>query len=270
MKVIDDQYSDLKKVATSQKHQYREAAPFPHIVFRDFFDRNLIEKVWSEFPDLAQDETLKKFSKNSRKYGSKGETLFGDCTKLLWHFVNSHSFLEFLQELTSVERTLIPDPYIIGGGLHEIKNGGFLDVHADFNKHHKTGLDRRLNLLIYLNKDWPEENGGQLELWDKEMKQCKVSIAPTFNTVVVFSTTSDSYHGHPEPVTCNTGESRKSVALYYYTNGRPEDEIDPDQVSHSTLYQQKKGSIKNLSAKKIIKSITPPVIFDFVKKVTKS
>lgn len=158
----------------------------------------------------------------------------------------------------------MPDPYFVGVGLHEIKAGGFLDIHADFNKHSKTNLDRRLNLIIYLNQNWSNENGGNLEFWDKKMANCEKEVAPLFNTLVVFSTTSDSYHGHPHPVTCKEHESRKSIALYYYTNGRPAHKLNPENLSHSTLYV-KKGLKDPLTAKKIIKALTPPVLFNLIK-----
>ena len=79
----------------------------------------------------------------------------------------------------------------MGAGQHEIKPGGLLKIHADFNKHNISGLDRRLNVLVYLNKDWKEEYGGHFELWDKDMKHCVKKILPTFNTMAIFSTTSN-------------------------------------------------------------------------------
>ena len=73
------------------------------------------------------------------------------------HFLNSAPFLEFIQSSTGIDEKLLGDPYFIGGGLHEIKRGGVLKIHADFNKHKLTGLDRRVNVLIYLNKEWNEK-----------------------------------------------------------------------------------------------------------------
>jgi Rps23 Pro-64 3,4-dihydroxylase Tpa1-like proline 4-hydroxylase len=99
---------------------------------------------------------------NENKYATKGEYRFGPNTKHLVHFLNSQPFLEFLQEMTGIKETLIPDPYFEGGGFHEIKPGGFLKLHVDFHKHRKMNLDRRLNLLVYLNEDWEESYGGHL------------------------------------------------------------------------------------------------------------
>ncbi len=105
--------------------------------------------------------------------------------------------------------------------------------HADFNVHPKLKLDRRLNMLIYLNKDWREDYGGHLELWNRGGKECRKRILPIFNRTVVFSTTDTSFHGHPLPLTAPPGITRKSVSLYYYTAGRPAEERS---TPHDTLF----------------------------------
>jgi hypothetical protein len=121
-----------------------------------------------------------------------------------------------------------------GGGLHQIIPGGFLKVHADFNYHPSTHHHRRINLLVYLNPQWEDAWDGNLELWTRDMSRCASSIAPVLNRCVVFSTTDSAYHGHPRPLSCPPGMSRKSLALYYYTVMRP-----PEETSrpHSTLYK---------------------------------
>jgi Rps23 Pro-64 3,4-dihydroxylase Tpa1-like proline 4-hydroxylase len=131
----------------------------------------------------------------------------------------------------------VPDPYMFGGGLHFTDSGGKLAVHADFNRHPKLNLDRRLNVLIYLNEGWTDDNQGWLELWDREMRNRVTRVSPVFNRTVMFSTTSFSFHGQPEPIIGPPDLVRRSIALYYYTNGRPAAEItDPD---HSTLWQSR-------------------------------
>ena len=135
----------------------------------------------------------------------------------------------------------MPDPHLSGGGLHEIKKGGILKVHTDFNKHPKNNLDRRVNVLIYLNKNWKKEYNGCLELWDKEMIKCKQKIIPNFNKMVIFSTTDFSNHGHPEPLKCPKNKSRKSLALYYFSNGRPQEEILDKNLKNRTLFKSRAG-----------------------------
>ena len=141
------------------------------------------------------------------------------------------------QQLTGIDG-LLPDPHMTGGGLHQYLPGAELRVHADFNKLPGYGLDRRLNLLLYLNPAWDEAWGGALELWDRDMQACVQRIAPVANRCVVFSTTRDSYHGMPDPLRCPDGVTRRSLALYYYSNGRPQHERGPD---HSTLWQTRPG-----------------------------
>ena len=125
--------------------------------------------------------------------------------------------------------------------MHEIRRGGFLKIHSDFNVHPQLRLNRRLNLLLYLNKNWKIDWGGQLELWDQEMKSCRAKVQPNFNKMIIFKTTDYSYHGHPEPLNCPENISRKSIALYYYTNGRPKEEINPKNgdSGQSTLFQKR-------------------------------
>ena len=146
--------------------------------------------------------------------------------------------MAFLEKLTGIAG-LIPDPHLRGGGLHEIRRGGSLGVHADFNFYKRLNLFRRLNLLLYLNENWSEEWGGHLELWDRTGKRCMQRIAPIFNRAVIFDTSNFSYHGHPHPLECPDNRSRKSLALYYYTVEAPADE---DRTPHTTLFIQNDGT----------------------------
>lgn len=134
---------------------------------------------------------------------------------------SSPQFLLWLQELTG-ENALLPDPYLEGGGIHRIYSGGYLKVHADFNWNSRIHLYRRLNLLLYLNKDWQESWGGALELWSQDMKSCEKTIYPTMNTMAIFTTDDKSYHGHPHPMSCPVDVRRDSIALYYYSPIKPE------------------------------------------------
>lgn len=125
-------------------------------------------------------------------------------------------------------------------------------------------------MQIYLNKEWKEEYGGHFELWDKNMKECKKKILPSINKLAIFSTTYFSYHGHPDPLNCSEDRSRKSLALYYYSNGRPSNEINIGLEEHSTILHKRKNS--NLDTtffkknniqllKDFAKEILPPFIF---------
>jgi hypothetical protein len=148
-------------------------------------------------------------------------------------FFNSAPMLAFFEKLTGIEG-LIPDPYFVGGGFHETSRGGMLGVHSDFRVNKKLHVERRVNAIIYLNKDWQESYGGCLELWDKNMKQCEKKILPIYNRCVIFNTDYDSNHGHPEPLTTPDGVTRKSIALYYYTASK---KVYDNNVEHRTHYK---------------------------------
>lgn len=245
--MLNSSNTNLQDLGTQLASKYQTNEPYPSIYIDDFFDENILEKVLEEFPKVDQlKDKIYYANPNEDKYATKGEYSFGPQTKKLVHFLNSQPFLEFLQKITGIEETLIPDPYFEGGGFHEIKPGGFLKVHVDFHKNKKLQLSRRVNFLVYLNKDWEEEYGGHLELWEKDMSQCVSKILPKFNRAAMFSTTGDSWHGHPNPLSCPEGKSRKSLALYYYTNGRPEEELNKSQRNRiTTTFSNRKGIDSN-------------------------
>jgi Rps23 Pro-64 3,4-dihydroxylase Tpa1-like proline 4-hydroxylase len=264
---LSPSFKNLVSVATKFQAEYQNNVPFPNIHFNDFFNTEFLDSVLAEFNINEERDSVFFNDANQLKWSSKGDTSFGQNTKELIHFLNTESFLQFLQKLTGIEETLLPDPYLIGGGLHEIKRDGFLKIHADFNKHPKTKLDRRINVLIYLNKDWEDEYGGHFELWNKDMTLCEKKIKPDFNTLAIFSTSDYSYHGHPTPLNCPVNSSRKSIALYYYTNGRPQNEVHTGLQEHGTLFKARKNETMDNEVKEtktnyraILKDFIPPII----------
>ena len=240
--ILSENFIDLEYIAQKEKNNYLNAVPFPNIVFNNFFNTVYLDKILSEFPDLSrlnQSQSYK--AKNEIKLSNKNYNTFPSTIKTFIDFLNSKTFLSFLQNLTSIKEELVADPYLEGGGLHEIKSGGVLKIHTDFNRHPFLDLDRRVNVLIYLNKNWKDEYGGHLELWNESMTKCKKKISPIFNKMVIFSTTDFSNHGHPELLKCPNELSRKSIALYYFSNGRPENEIINKNKKNRTFFKSRSG-----------------------------
>lgn len=194
---------------------YRNAQPFPHIAMDDFLPVDFLRGLLGEFPDNGGRSYFDR-DQERYKYQVPPKDIPGRRLRNLVIELNSPPVLKFLQAMTGI-KGLIADPYYMGGGLHETKAGGHLGVHADFNIHKGMNVERRLNLLIYLNDDWPAEYGGELELWDQKMESCCHKIAPVIGRAVVFNTSLDSYHGQPDPVRCPPDRSRRSIATYYYT-----------------------------------------------------
>jgi hypothetical protein len=247
----------LKEAAHSS---YFNAKPFPHVVFDNFFDPELLELILAEFPKPGEIRWQRFDNAHEIKLASAAEASFGPATRLLLYHLNSATFLEFLSTVTGI-KNLIPDPGFAGGGLHQIVPGGKLGIHVDFNKHQDYGLDRRLNLLLYLNKDWREDYGGHLELWDRNMAQCEAKVLPVFNRLMIFGTTDFTYHGHPDPLRCPEHMTRKSLALYYFSNGRPAEEITGE---HSTLFQARTkrefNPTLNQRLRNLVRDFLPPIV----------
>ncbi len=251
------QYQKLNSIADEYKKDYLSAFPFPHCVIDNFLDENIAEAVLKEFPGPKDIQWITYDGHQDKKLESKNESELSPFLKQFLNELNSSAFIKFLEKVTGISG-LIPDPHFFGGGLHQIERTGFLKIHADFNYQPKLKLDRRINVIIYFNKNWKEEYSGHFELWDKNMKKCEKKVLPIFNRCVIFNTTDFSFHGHPEPLNCPQGETRKSIALYYYTNGRPSNE---SSTLHSTLFQTRPGEVKKLSKREIIKSLFPPILW---------
>ena len=270
--MISKKYSNLVKIVDELADKYQNNPPFPNIYFDSFFEVPFLRKVLGEFPDIsALEDNIHYVNPNEEKFASKGEYQFGEHTKNLAHYLNSQPFLEFLQKLTGIQETLIPDPYFEGGGFHQIKPGGFLKLHVDFHKHPKLSLDRRINVLVYLNEKWEESYGGHFELWETDMSKNVVKILPVFNRMAIFSTTGNSWHGHPNPLTCPSDRSRKSLALYYYTHGRPKEELNKLEKNRvTTTFKARKGvdSSKMTVYNNIVNSLNkflPDSVIKFIK-----
>jgi hypothetical protein len=156
---------------------YCFAEPFPHIVIDNFLPLPFIEEIYSLFPTekLLDDILYDAGYIGLRKRQVSPESCRQEI-RSIFHFFNSAPILQFLEGLTGID-SLIADPYLAGGGFHEIFSGGKLGVHADFRINERLHLNRRINMLIYLNKNWDPDFGGNLELWDRGMNKKIKSIS---------------------------------------------------------------------------------------------
>lgn len=192
-------------------------------VIDDFFSPEWVRKINEEWPQ--EDAWQKKSCSTSMKWSASNlppfvAGLVQRCTKLPDGY-----FVKIAEQYTAIEN-LIPDNELFGAGLHCIPQGGFLNMHIDFNKHPK-GWHRRVNMLVYLNENWQPEWGGQLQLGCDN----PIMIDPIAGRCVIFETTEDSWHGHPEPLKCPADRQRRSLALYFYTKE------PPPTAAHSTIYR---------------------------------
>lgn len=249
---LDDyiNYYQLDLNLHKYSNNYKRAEPFPHIIIDDFLDKKCIRNTIKGFSSVNW-ASYNHF--NEKKSGNKSinfDPLLSNTIKAL----NSKPFLQLLEKITGIDN-LIADPELGSGGVHRSTRGGYLNIHADFTVHpYKKNWHRRVNVLVYLNEFWDDNWGGQLELWDKNMKSCVQKISPLFNRCVIFNTNEDSFHGHPEPMQCPENIFRKSLALYYYT------EVKNDIKAIATNY---KARPKDKSLKRVFIFIDKKLISIF-------
>jgi hypothetical protein len=221
----------LESRVAADRARFQSAQPFAHLVWDDFLEEEAAEACRVAFPPLeAMTIQIRRFTERKAQE-SRWERL-PPPIRALHTELASPRFLQLLTAITGIE-DLTADPELIGGGIHQGGDKSFLHIHADFNVHPTTGLYRRLNILLYLNRGWRPEYGGALELWNADMTAMVVAIPPVFNRCVLIETHDTAYHGY-SMLHLPPGETRKSVAAYYYAP-RPH---DPRQRrEHSTLFR---------------------------------
>ena len=225
----------LLDLAESSKKLYEHAYPFSYSFFDNFLPTSVASELAADFPDSDDTNWIRRRMTHrfqQKKLKIHDENKMPVSIRHIMSQFNSATFLTFLETLTGI-KGLIPDPYYQGAGMHQIERGGYLGIHNDFNWNEKLRLDRRVSVLFNLNEDWEEEYGGHLELWNNDVTKCEVKLLPILNRLVVFTNYDYSWHGHPDPMNCPPGRSRKALAIYYYTNG--------SYLRHRTQYHLRPG-----------------------------
>ncbi|MGD0940001.1 MAG: 2OG-Fe(II) oxygenase [Terracidiphilus sp.] len=230
---------------------YKSAVPFPHHVFDNLFPGEMLDSLVDELPPLSSDKWVHERHEQLIKSNLRSATDLGDHAFHFASVLHSAGFLYFISEITGV-RALLPDPYLTGAGYHIVPEGGKFDVHADRNADHNSGLERRLVMLIYLNKAWRPEFGGQLELWNMDGTRCEKVIEPIFNRTVIFEIGDKNFHA-VRPVAKGLAFPRRSFAVYFHTVGK-------NLVMHNSLYAPKIFQDKESLFRRILRDTAPPVL----------
>jgi hypothetical protein len=218
--ITDESGPLLQLLAAQVRREYVAASPWPHAVVTGMFSEELIDRAAQEGRDLDAALLFRTEGRNQIKEEISGG-LGPVCSGLLAQ-MHEPAFIEFVSAVTGIP-DLVADPTHEWAGLHRTPRGGFAMVHRDFRAHSKTGLHHRVNVLLYLNRAWPLEYGGALELWPPDMRAVAKVIQPVANTLVIFETHDQTLHGFPDPVACPAGDARLSLACYFYTSAaRPQ------------------------------------------------
>ena len=249
---------DARSIGKSLSDDYNSKQPFPYGCYDNFLDSSILDSVLEDLNALPTPEVSFDRAQERFKHSYSPERLPVHTRRLLYA-LNSQPVISFLESLTGI-KGLIPDPYFMGGGIHVVSNGGHLDIHADFNHHVIMNLERRINVLIYLNKDWKEEYGGSFEIWNDNMSERVESFEPVFNRMCCFNTGSRSWHGNPEPVNHPDGKPRQSIALYYYT-ATWSDTHKPHTTQFKPRPNSKDKPDRLVSRQEFVRDLLPPLLY---------
>jgi len=259
-KLVDRSFFAPERCA-QLREQLANAKPFPYLVLEGLFHPALLELVAAEFDELPKTG----WTDVKTKYESTRRSVPGvslqPASQLYFDIVSSGWFTEWLTSITGVPY-LLTDPKLLGGGLHESREGATFAVHRDFYRHRDLGLRNAMVFITYLNKGWDPDWGSALELWDKKADRCVTSVQPEFGRTILLPHGPVSYHGHTKPLHTPDGRPRRSVAAYFYTSplfGKHPGDESASKFMRTTQIDQ---------AKVIARMIVPPFVWALARKLT--
>ena len=256
---VDPKLFDPAYVAKLSQ-QLRHAKPYPHLVVDGWFNPALLDLVREEF-DLLDKANWKVFrNEQELTHRSEPHTRLGPASEIYFSIVNSGWFLDLISAITGQE-DLLPDPKLLGGGLHETRSGGKFGFHRDFDLHAHYGLTNKMVFITYLNRDWDPTWGTALEIWDADAGASVRAIPPEFGTSVILLHGPKSFHGHPEPMAAPPGQTRRSIAVYYYQNPSSV-QMRVKRISSVFLVAHRSEPLRYVARR-----LLPPILLDAIKKL---
>ena len=210
-------YTKLESQIDVLAKRFKEASPFPHLVIDNFLDPSVAAEAYRVFPKIEEMDTLNDHRQRKAQDPAinKFHPLFQE---IIFEHLHSERLLNWLGRVTGI-KNLKADDQLYAAGLAQGANGSFLNVHLDNSSHPVNPWFRRVNIIVYLNANWSEGKGGQLEFWGNDMKE-STSILPVLNRMALFATDKRSWHGYRH-VNTPDGDTRKSINIYYFTEESP-------------------------------------------------
>lgn len=200
---------------------FKNQKPFSYIKVLNALDESFAIKIQQEILNIPHKDWDRYENPFEHKYTLRNkENMPFECNKL-FNILTSSYFTDYLSGVMGYE--IMNDPTKNWWGIHKYNDGDYLDIHVDAGIHPQTKQKKQLTLGIYLSKDWKEENGGHLEIWegenasiiDAKLINCCDKILPLFNTLILFECNDYAWHGNPTPVNCKNGETRIFVTVSY-------------------------------------------------------
>lgn len=212
-KIINPKYTSEANIA-ELNNQFVNAPHCQHIFLDDFFTEETASTLYENFPSFESLNVIRK-SLNENKREDYNFEAWHPTFQKVRETLASKEFSEIISRITGIDG-LFTNFDSLGQGIHQGAKGSYLDVHIDVNVNVEKKIWRRVNLLVYLNKDWEAAFGGDIELWDPEMNECVVKYPCFMNKALIFVTDKNSPHGYSK-INVPEGETRKSYYAYYYT-----------------------------------------------------
>jgi 2OG-Fe(II) oxygenase superfamily len=239
---------------------YRHAKPYPHLVLDDLFPPEELHALLDELPPDTGGNWVHEKNERYVKSNLRSAVYLQDHGYAFTSVLHSAAFLYFLTEVTGI-KALLPDPYLRGAGFHVMGEGGRFEVHADTNTDSYCGLHRRLAMMIYLNKGWTSDLGGQLELWNQDATRCEKVIEPLFNRTVIFEIGETNFHA-VRPIVSGLGARRKSFAAYFHT-------VTQDLEFHNSIYTPSIYRDRPSLLRRFVRATMPPFVWAALKEMKK-
>lgn len=243
-KNLDTYFGSWTSNLDTLSQQFQESGNLKHIVIENFLDTKYIETLHTDFPKTPDNSSLWWEYKNpiEYKYACDKIGLLPENLELSFYLLSSNYMLEVIRQLTGIKELEVDD-YLHGAGLHMHPRNGRLGLHLDYEKHPVSGKQRRINIILYLSKNWQKEWNGATELWNENVSECIGKSEVVFNNAIIFQTDETSWHGLPEPIMCPENEYRMSLAYYYVSPLVARDDINKYGADESG-YRTKASFIK--------------------------
>lgn len=237
------------------KKKFLKAKPFNFVVIDNFWNKTTANLLHKEITKFSLKNTNAHYDNAIEKklvcnhYDKFDHNLYN-----AFSFLNSPLFLQIIKKITGIKK-IIPDIGLHGGGLHIHPSGGKLNIHKDYSIHPKLKMERRLNLIIYMTKNWKAKWGGELQLWSHDKKKnqplnLEHNILNKFNRAILFDTTQNSWHGLPNKIKMPKGTFRNSIAIYYLTQPRKKTERRSKALFSPTEKQKNDKNVLSLIKKR--------------------
>jgi Rps23 Pro-64 3,4-dihydroxylase Tpa1-like proline 4-hydroxylase len=185
----------------------------------------IAQEISAQFPRPEQMRFMKSFRET--KYTTKSLDRFSPILAEVTFAFQDPRVIRCVEEITGMPMQK-PDPHLYAGGLSLMTKGHFLQPHIDNSHEGSRTYYRTLNLLYYVSPGWKVENGGNLELWDDDVRQ-KVTIPSLFNRLVIMETNRHSWHSVSK---VQVDQGRACVSNYYFSERSP----DGDEYFHITAF----------------------------------